>query len=69
MLGIPLRYLLQHPISGVAYLAADPRQALTIVYEYYSYARERHPRIADMNPITIGNTGFMIAWALHGRVI
>jgi hypothetical protein len=42
MLGIPLRYLLQHPMSGVAYLAADPRQALTIVYEYYSYARERH---------------------------
>ena len=55
MLGIPLRYLLQHPMSGVAYLAADPRQALTIVYEYY-YTTDGTLRFlfpeADFGPAT-----------------
>ena len=41
MLGIPIRYLLQHPISGMAYLVADPRQALTIVCETYLDERDR----------------------------
>jgi Methyltransferase domain len=41
MLGIPLRYLLKHPISGVADLAADPRQVCTTVWDAYVDERER----------------------------
>jgi len=41
MLGIPLRYLLRHPISGVADLAADPRQVWTTVRDAYVDERER----------------------------
>jgi len=41
MLGIPLRYLLKHPIATVADLAADPRQAWATMQDAYVYARER----------------------------
>jgi hypothetical protein len=40
MLGIPLRYLLKHPIAGVADLAADPRQVLSTMQDYYVAERE-----------------------------
>jgi hypothetical protein len=42
MLGIPLRYVLKHPLSATADLAADPFEALTTVREYI--AEEREPR-------------------------
>jgi hypothetical protein len=33
MLGIPLRYLLKHPVAGLADLAADPIETWTIIRE------------------------------------
>lgn len=45
MLGIPLRYLLKHPVNAVADLAADPLQIWTTIYDDYVYKREqREPR-------------------------
>ncbi|WP_158750836.1 class I SAM-dependent methyltransferase [Acidobacterium sp. S8] len=45
MLGIPLRYLVKHPVSGVADLAADPLQIWTTVHDTYVAQREqRGPR-------------------------
>jgi Methyltransferase domain len=45
MLGIPLRYLLKHPLIAVADLAADPLQICTTIYDDYVYKREqRGPR-------------------------
>jgi Methyltransferase domain len=44
MLGIPFRYLLKHPIAGVADLAADPRQVWTTVQDYYLADREQRER-------------------------
>jgi predicted O-methyltransferase YrrM len=41
MLGIPLRYLLKHPISTVADIARDPRQTWATIQDEYVYARER----------------------------
>jgi len=41
MFGIPLRYLLKHPVSGVMDLAADPLEALTTIRETYLYGREQ----------------------------
>src|SRR5277367_553403 len=41
MLGIPLRYLLQHPVSGVMDLAADPVEVWTTIRETYLYQREQ----------------------------
>jgi len=41
MLGIPLRYLLRHPINTLSALARDPRQAWTTMQDAYVYARER----------------------------
>jgi hypothetical protein len=41
MLGIPLRYLLKHPITTVADLAADPLQTWTMVHDIYLAERER----------------------------
>jgi hypothetical protein len=40
MLGIPLRYLLRHPVSCVKDLAADPLEAFTTIRETYLYERE-----------------------------
>ena len=42
MLGIPLRYVLKHPLSATADLAADPFEVLTTIHEYI--AEEREPR-------------------------
>jgi hypothetical protein len=42
MLGIPLRYVLKHPLSATADLAADPFEVLRTVREYI--AEEREPR-------------------------
>jgi hypothetical protein len=45
MLGLPLRYLLKHPVSGVADLAADPLEIWSTMYDDYVYMREqREPR-------------------------
>lgn len=45
MLGIPLRYLLKHPVIAVADLAADPLEIWTTIYDDYVYRREqRGPR-------------------------
>jgi Methyltransferase domain len=41
MLGIPLRYLLKHPLIGVADLAADPFEAWTTILDSYVAERER----------------------------
>ncbi len=41
MMGIPLRYLLKHPVTGVADLAADPVETWTTVIESYVAERER----------------------------
>src|SRR5580700_389419 len=41
MLGIPLRYLLKHPLIAVADLAADPLQILTTIQDVYVAEREQ----------------------------
>jgi len=41
MLGIPLRYLLKHPFTGAADLAADPLQVFSTVRDVYFADRER----------------------------
>jgi hypothetical protein len=35
MLGIPIRYLLKHPVTGVADLVADPIETWTTIREAY----------------------------------
>jgi Methyltransferase domain len=45
MLGIPLRYLLKHPVTGIADLAADPIETWTTIREAYAEKREeRRPQ-------------------------
>lgn len=47
MLGIPLRYLLKHPVAGLADLAADPLQVWTTIQDTYVAQREyRGPQCA-----------------------
>jgi hypothetical protein len=41
MLGIPLRYLLKHPVTAMADLAADPLQIWTTIQDVYVAERER----------------------------
>src|SRR2546426_3423092 len=41
MLGIPLRYLLKHPVIGVADLAADPLEIWTTMLDTYVAQREQ----------------------------
>jgi Methyltransferase domain len=41
MLGIPVRYLLKHPVTGVADLAADPLEIWTTALDEYAAQRER----------------------------
>jgi hypothetical protein len=40
MLGVPLRYLARHPAAAVK-MAADPRQTLTMMQDYYFSEKER----------------------------
>jgi hypothetical protein len=40
MLGIPLRYLLKHPVTGIADLAADPIGIWSTIREAYAERRE-----------------------------
>ena len=55
MLGLPLRYLLKHPVSGVADLAADPLEIWSTMYDDYVYMREqREPQI----PIPVPDNGW-----------
>jgi hypothetical protein len=45
MLGIPLRYLLKHPVTGFADLVADPIETWTTIREAYAEGREeRRPQ-------------------------
>jgi hypothetical protein len=45
MLGIPMRYLLKHPVTGVADLLADPIEIWTTVRDAYTAERElRRPQ-------------------------
>ena len=45
MLGIPVRYLLKHPVTGVADLVADPIETWTTIREAYLEKREeRRPQ-------------------------
>jgi hypothetical protein len=45
MLGIPLRYLLKHPATGIADLTADPIETWTTIREAYAEGREeRRPQ-------------------------
>jgi hypothetical protein len=41
MLGIPLRYLLKHPVIAVADIAADPLEILTTIQDVYLAEREQ----------------------------
>ncbi len=41
MLGIPLRYLLKHPVAGVTDLVAEPIETWTTILESYVAERER----------------------------
>jgi hypothetical protein len=41
MLGIPMRYLLNHPATGVADLLADPIETWTTIHESYVAEREQ----------------------------
>jgi hypothetical protein len=41
MLGIPLRYLLKHPVSAAADLAADPLQIWTTLHDSFVAEREQ----------------------------
>jgi hypothetical protein len=41
MLGIPLRYLLSHPVSAVADIAADPLEIWTTIHDAYVAEREQ----------------------------
>jgi len=41
MLGVPLRYLLKHPINGLVDLAADPLQICTMIRDIYVAQREQ----------------------------
>ena len=53
MLGIPLRYLMKHPLTGIADLAADPIETWTTVREAYAERREeRRPETQGLRPKT-----------------
>jgi hypothetical protein len=41
MLGIPLRYLLRHPVVAVVNLAADPFEIWTTIHDSYVAQGER----------------------------
>jgi hypothetical protein len=44
-MGIPLRYLLKHPVTGIADLAADPIEIWTTIREAYAEKHEeRRPQ-------------------------
>jgi hypothetical protein len=53
MLGIPLRYLLKHPVAGAIDLAAHPIEFWTTIREAYAEKREerrpQYPYEADLN--------------------
>ena len=68
MLGIPLRYVLKHPLSATADLAADPFEVLTTIHEYIAEEREpRRPQCPYQHD-TIGSNAFTSTSVSHGRV-
>ena len=65
MLGIPIHYLLRHPIMAAADLAADPLEVCITVYDAYVAQREqRGPRCRYESD---ENSGFMMLLAFHGH--
>lgn len=52
MLGVPVRYLLKHPLTGIVDIAADPVEVLMTMQDYYVDERERRgPRwLYESNP-------------------
>jgi predicted O-methyltransferase YrrM len=41
MLGLPVRYLAQHPLRALRVLGGDPRETWNRIYEDYAYTAER----------------------------
>ncbi len=52
MLGIPTRYLLKHPVTGVADLLADPIETWTTIREAYVEKREQRRPQCPYQPAT-----------------
>jgi predicted O-methyltransferase YrrM len=71
MLGIPVRYLLKHPIHGLIDIASDPIQVLMTMQDYYIERRERsRPRCqyqSDENWERRVHERLSIAWPCESR--
>ena len=59
MLGIPMGYLLKHPIAGVADLVADPIEIWTTILDSYVAERERRGPQCPYEPDLSWNGTFM----------
>jgi hypothetical protein len=68
MLGIPVRYLLKHPVIAGVDLAADPVEVWTTIKISIWLSASSVDLSADTSPMTIGNSDFMTFSAYHGRV-
>jgi hypothetical protein len=67
MLGIPLRYMLKHPLTATADLVADRFEILTTIPD--AYIAERECALSVRTSTTpIGNSAFTRTSVFHGRV-
>jgi hypothetical protein len=71
MLGIPVRYLLKHPIHGLIDVASDPIQVVMTMRDYYIQERElRRPRCeyqSDQNWEPHMHKRLSMAWPCESR--
>jgi len=71
MLGIPVRYLLKHPVHGLIDIASDPVQVLMTMQDYYLERRERsRPRCqyqSDENWERHLHESLSLAWPCESR--
>jgi cephalosporin hydroxylase len=71
MLGIPVRYLLKHPVHGLIDIASDPIQVLMTMQDYYIEGRERRrPRClyqSDENWERHVHERLSMAWPCESR--
>jgi hypothetical protein len=71
MLGIPLRYVLKHPITGLADLVANPIETWTTVREAYVEGREeRRPQCSyepDLSWEQQLHEGLGVPWPCNTR--
>jgi Methyltransferase domain len=71
MLGIPVRYLLKHPVHGLIDIASDPVQVLMTMQDYYIERRERsRPRCqyqSDENWERHMHERLSLAWPCDSR--